>query len=89
MINAMRHAAKNAGDQIWTNCTALVFSRIFEQARRAARSHPKPNPANRKRFRTSRRIFAIRPDDLEFRSSVLRPRKQRLERPLLKIEPTQ
>jgi hypothetical protein len=45
---------KNAGDQFETSCTALVFSRIFEQARRAASSHPNQNPADRGKFRSTR-----------------------------------
>src|SRR5258707_569640 len=61
---------KNAGDQIETSCTALVFSRIFEQARRAASSHPNQNPANPGKFRSIRRIFAIRVHDLAFRSRM-------------------
>jgi hypothetical protein len=68
MIKAQRQAAKNAGDQIETSCTALVFSRIFEQARRAASSHPNQNPANRGKFRCIRRIFAIHAHGLAFRS---------------------
>ncbi len=70
MIKAQRQAAKNAGDQIETSCTALVFSRIFEQARRAASSHPNQNPANPGKFRSIRRIFAIRVHDLAFRSRM-------------------
>jgi hypothetical protein len=72
MIKAHAPGRKNAGDQIETSCTALVFSRIFEQARRAARSHPNQNPANRGKFRCIRRIFAIRVHDLALRSRMRR-----------------
>jgi len=50
MIKTQAPGRKNAGDQIWTSCTALVFTRIFEQARRAARSHPNQNPADWRKF---------------------------------------
>src|SRR6266446_7109218 len=75
---------KNAGDQIETNCTALVFSRIFEQARRAASSHPNQNPANRGKFRCTGRIFAIRVHDLAYRSRIRRLRGPHFGRPALK-----
>jgi hypothetical protein len=54
MIKAHAPGRKNAGDQFETSCTALVFSRIFEQARRAASSHPNQNPADRGKFRSTR-----------------------------------
>src|SRR5258706_6031456 len=75
---------KNAGDQIETSCTALVFSRIFEQARRAASSHPNQNPANQGKFRSIGRIFAIRAHDPAFRSRMRWLRGPHFGRPALK-----
>jgi len=59
MIKAHAPGRKNAGDQISRSYAALVFSRISEQARRAACSHPKQNPVNRWKFQSVRSNFAF------------------------------
>jgi hypothetical protein len=68
---------KNAGDQIWTLCTAWVFPHLRAGAVRCLLSS-KPKRRKLKKVPRSpgmrvpqhREICQFRPDDLEFRSSL-------------------